>query len=115
MNESDFDQYLTAMLTTLESLESLRGEHFWMDHIIAGQEYEGDYLYNGVENLPNVGSSVNGFYDDGDGSKPYIFRVVAVTFYEVEVTAPRHSKSIGAILIDPVMENPVKGTPAIAA
>jgi hypothetical protein len=85
-----------------------------VDHIIVGDRYEGDYPY-GIETLPSVGSSVNGYYNNGEGSKPYIFRVVGVCFYEAEVTALRHSKGIGAILIDPVMENHIKETPAIAA
>jgi hypothetical protein len=114
MNDADFDNYMTAMMLTLESLESLKGERFWMDHIIVGDKHEGDYSYE-LETLPNVGSSVNGFYNNGEGSKPYIFRVVGVCFYEAEVTAPRHSKGIGAILIDPVMENHIKETPAITA
>ena len=76
---------------------------FWMDHIIAGHEYEGDYQYTNVNALPSIGSTVSGFYNDADTSKQYIFRVIAVCLYEVEVRPAIHSKSIGAILIDPVM------------
>lgn len=116
MHESEFQAFLTMMTTSLEVFESLKDARFYMDHIISGKSgYEGDYSYHGIENLPTIGSSVSGFYDAGDGSKPYLFRVVGLTFYEAEVSELRESKAIGAILIDPVMESPVKGTAAIAA
>jgi hypothetical protein len=101
MNEYDFERYIAPFH---DAMESLQGKKFYMDHMIAGEQREGDYLYHGIENLPPIGSSVNGVYRAGEGiSTPYIFRVVGMCFYEVEVNRPRHSKSIGAILIDPVI------------
>jgi hypothetical protein len=105
MNEADFQQYIDVLFESFAQMESLKDKKFWMDHIIVGDRSEGDYPYEGSSSLPAIGSSVNGFYDAGEGSKPYIFRVIGICFYEVEVSAPRHSKSIGAILIDPVMPN----------
>jgi hypothetical protein len=105
----------TALLLPDRRMDELSKKTFWMDHTIAGEDSEGDYCYEGSSNLPTIGSSVHGFYDAGEGSKPYIFRVIGVCFYEFEIGAPRHSKAIGAILIDPVMENHIKEAPAIAA
>ena len=92
-------------------IESKANARIWMDHMVAGENTEGDYLYEGRDSLPEVGSSVTGYYDSGEGSKPYIFRVVGICFYEVQEMRQRNSKSIGAILIDPVMENYLKETP----
>jgi hypothetical protein len=84
---------------------------FWMDHMIAGYESEGDRRYEKVNDLPDIGGSVMGYYDDGESSKEYIFRVIAICLYDLEVRPATNSKSIGAILIDPVMENHIKEAP----
>jgi hypothetical protein len=102
----------TALLLPAHRMEELSKETFWMDHMIAGEESEGDYCYEGSSSLPTIGSSVHGFYYVEEDCKPYIFRVIGICFYEFDASEPRHSKSIGAILIDPVMENYIREAPS---